>query len=356
MLDDPKLIDKYQVQDVFTALEKLDLQSIQAWQETKKIPLPNDYHQIQNIVVAGMGGSHLGAQLINSLYNQKLKIPLTIQHQYHTPGFTNKNTLFLATSFSGNTEETLEQVKSAHQQKAKIFCISSGGKLSQFAKNNNLPCYVFDSSYNPSKIPRYGSGYLFFSQLNIIARLGLIDLPEKQVKKIISQIKSTNQLYLFHKKTNDNPVKQLALSLHRHNIIIFASQHLTGSAYILKNQLNESSKNFACMFEIPELNHHLLEGLKHPFDNKKSFAFLNLESQLYNSRNVSRFDITKELLTKMGYHHYSFSPQSTSPDLQAFETLVFSGFLAVYLGLLNQESPGPNPWVDLLKNKLSQLH
>jgi hypothetical protein len=158
--------------------------------------------------------------------------------------------------------------------------------------------------------------------------------------------------YTLTTETANNPAKQLALSLKNKQAILIASEHLTGSAYIFKNQLNESAKNFAALFEIPELNHHLLEGLAFPETNKQTLAFLFFLSDLYYSRISRRHQITMDIIQKQGIPALSFKPTAATHLTQAFETLAFTSYVALYLSILNQVDPGPNPWVDLLKNEL----
>lgn len=348
-------VDKIKQEDkkgVLKATEMLADQCQQAWDETSAINIPDDYKDVDNIVVGAMGGSHLGAQLINSVYRTSLKQPLIVQNQYGPPGYVDENSLVLATSFSGNTEEVLSFAKAAQAKKAKIICITSNGKLAEFAKANNLPVYIFESKYNPSKIPRYGSGYLFISQMVFLSKIGTIELGENDIKEIISTLRAQKDKYTLTVPEDENPAKQLATKLQNKVPILVASEHLTGSAYIFKNQINESAKNFAALFEIPELNHHLLEGLAHPESNKQTLNFLFFESNLYHERNQKRHAITQDVIRQQKITTTSFKPTSESQLTQAFETLAFTSYTALYLSILNSVDPGPNPWVDYLKNKL----
>jgi len=348
-------IDNLIASDKSGVLESTKLladQCRQAWQETQALSLPQEYLQVHSAVVAGMGGSHLGAQLIYSVFESNLKAPLLIVNEYQTPGYIGPETLVLATSYSGNTQETLDFVKEAQDKHAKIICISSGGQLESFAKDHSLPFYTFDSQNNPSRIPRYGSGYLFIAQMVLLAKAGIISLTYQEIDQITSALNSSQVLYDLNAPTDQNPAKQLAIKLHQKQVILVASQHLAGSAYIFKNQLNESAKHFSTMFKIPELNHHLLEGLAHPQEFSSQAIFVFFESLLYHPQNQTRYLVTSEIVAKQGFELFSFKPQSPDPLSQAFETLAFTSYVAIYLSFLNQVDPGPNPWVDELKSRL----
>jgi glucose/mannose-6-phosphate isomerase len=352
MLDNPEQILKSDNKGALKATQMLHQQCLQAWNDTKDIELPGNYQKLNNIVVAGMGGSHLGAQVIKAVYQKSLKIPLIIQNEYDAPGYINNNSLVLATSYSGNTEEILSFTRQAKEKKAKIICISSGGKLAQFADENSLPRYIFESKYNPSKIPRYGSGYLFIAQMAFISKTGAIDFKQSDLEAIINCLKKHNESCAISKKTSENPAKQLAKSCKDKSVILIASEHLTGSAYIFKNQINESAKNFSALFKIPELNHHLLEGLAHPKENKNILQFVFFESDLYHQRNQKRYAITQEVVAKQEIGSAVFKPQSETRLTQAFETIACTSFASLYLSLINKVDPGPNPWVDFFKKKL----
>lgn len=353
MLDDINAMKQADKNQILSAIGMLADQCKQAFEETEAINLPSDYTDIRNVVVSGMGGSHLGAQLIGSVYRKELKVPLVVQNHYTCPGFVDEHTLVLSTSFSGNTEEVLSFTKETAERKSKIIAISSGGALSEMARANNWPFYSFESTHNPSRIPRYGSGYLFLSQLQFLSKLGIVEFGRLELDQILTVIEAATQTYKEDMETVFNPAKQLATDLASKVVVLVASGHLAGSAYIFKNQLNESAKQMAALFEIPELNHHLLEGLAHPLSNKQHLQFVFFESLLYHSSNIKRFAITKEIVAQQGIGVSSYEPKSDTLLKQAFETLVFTGYTALYLAFINQVDPAPNPWVDLLKSKLA---
>ncbi len=352
MLDNTTEIIEADKLGVIKATMMLSKQCQQAWDETRSISLPESYKDIDHVIVAGMGGSHLGAQLINAVYEKELKAPLIIQNEYTLPGYVSEKTLIIATSFSGTTEETLCFLEQAAARNAKVVCISAGGPIAEIAKEKGYPYYTFESTYNPSRIPRYGSGYLFISQMAMLSKLGIIPFAETDLKRIIDVMNQANNKYQLEVETAKNPAKQLALKLQNHVVCLIASEHLAGSAYIFKNQLNESAKQFAVMFKIPELDHHLLEGLQYPDSNQNDLCFTFFESDLYYDRVQARYSITKEVVTKQGIATQTFTPQTQGVLDQAFETLVFSSFTAIYTSILNKVDPGPNPWVDFLKAQL----
>lgn len=341
--------------NVLKATGMLWQQCKQAWDEASTISLPQEYTDIDHVVVGAMGGSHLGAQLIMTALADRLTKPLLVRNAYEPDGFIGPRSLVLATSFSGNTEETLSFAALSLELGARVICICSGGALLSFAKKHGLPYYSFESTYNPSRVPRYGSGYLFMAQLALLNSLGIAKVTEEEIEKIIQTIADTVSEWAVTVPEENNEAKQLARRLHGKVVCLVSSQHLEGGAYIFKNQLNESAKQFSVSFALPELNHHLLEGLGHPTSNKETLLFCFFQSDLYYPRIKARYALTQGIIEQQGIATATFSPKTESKLEQAFELVSFTSYVALYLGILNNEDPGPNPWVDQLKTALAKL-
>lgn len=152
--------------------------------------------------------------------------------------------------------------------------------------------------------------------------------------------------------TLENRAKQMATKLQNRGVLIFASEHLDGNAHTMSNQINESAKQFAVSFAIPEMNHHLMEGLTFPKSNHRVLAGLFLESTLYHPRVQVRYPITREVFQKQHIPSFSWLPKSATRLDQALETLSFGSFLSFYLAMLNHLDPSTIKWVDYFKRKL----
>lgn len=160
--------------------------------------------------------------------------------------------------------------------------------------------------------------------------------------------------FAIDKLESDNPAKRLAHELKNKMPILTTSEHLAGAAHAVKNQLNESAKTFALLFDIPELNHHLMEGLRNPAKAKEYWQFLFFESDLFEARVKSRYPITKKVLDKneVGYSSYKLS--SKTKLAQVFELLALGSYLQYYLAALYEIDPLPIPWVDYFKKELEK--
>src|SRR4030043_2204555 len=129
--------EKYKL--VADTIKAYPLQVKQAWEEIDALYIPPDYKNVNNVVVSGMGGSALGARIIDSYIVDTIRLPIEIYNEYHLPNYVNKNTLVISYSYSGNTEETINATYEALKRKANVFCITTGGELATIAKKEKLP-------------------------------------------------------------------------------------------------------------------------------------------------------------------------------------------------------------------------
>lgn len=336
-------IKKLDKANLLASIELLGEQCAEAWHEVKKIKIPASYRGVENIVIAGMGGSALGGHLIQSLFADKLKAPIEIVRGYTLPKYVGPKTLVILSSYSGNTEETLSAAADAKKRKAKIVGLAAGGRLEKFLRSNNYPAYIFKPTYNPSNQPRMGLGYSIFGQLGLLAKCGLLKIDEKEINQAIAPLNH-----------NDGTAKTFAEKLKNKIPIIVASEFLTGNAHIIANQINENAKTFATYFELPELNHHLMEGLKNPAANK-NLKFVLLNSSLYHPRNQKRYQILKEVLRKNKIDFIEYQPKAKTKFQQSMETLLFGSYVSFYLAMFYNLDPAPVPWVDFFKKRLGKL-
>lgn len=334
-------IKKLDKSNLLGSIELLGKQCAEAWKEVKEIKIPANYRRVENIVVSGMGGSALGGHLIQSLFADKLKKPVEIIRGYSLPAYVGPKTLVILSSYSGNTEETLAAATEAKKRKAKILGLAAGGKLANFLRANNYPAYIFKPVSNPSNQPRMGLGYSIIGQIGLLAKCGLLKINDQEIKAVI--------LALDHEPRQ---AEKISSALKNKIPIIVASEFLSGNGHIMANQINENAKNFATYFELPELNHHLMEGLKNPATNKQNLKFILINSGLYLPRNQKRYKILKAVLTKNKINFIEYRPTKKTKLLQSFEVLSFGSYLSFYLAMTYNFDPSPIPWVDFFKKQL----
>ncbi len=353
-LDDLTKIKKLDSQNMLGSLQLLGKQVEQVWEVAQKLKVPVNHSKTDRIVVLGMGGSALGADVIKRMYAEELRVPLEVVNDYHLPRMVNNKTLVVASSYSGNTEEVISGAKEAKKRKVKLLVITSGGKLGTWAKKNNIPALVFPTDNNPCKSPRMGIGYSIVGQIVLFSKAGLLRLSQKKVKEVVKTIALYDTKYGTLTPLKENTAKQVARKTVNKSIWYIASEHLIGNAHVAANQMNENGKRFAGYFTIPELNHHLLEGMINPISNKKELLFVTIESELYDKRTQKRYSVTKKVLKKTNINYTEYECKEADKLLQVCEVLVFASYLSYYSAILKKIDPTDIPFVDYFKKQMKK--
>lgn len=347
-------ISQLDKQNVYGSVLNLPQQCLHAWEDANKVNIPEDYKNIDNVVMCGMGGSGLGARVIESLYFSSLKVPLTRINGYEIPTFVNEKTLVITSSYSGNTEETVQNFKEALDKRAKIISIGAGGELIEISKSNNTPYYLITPTHNSSNQPRMAIGYSVVGQLVLAAKAGILDINLSEVEEAVKTMNAIIENNDINKNENSQALS-FAQSLKDKIILYFSSEHLIGATHVVNNQLNENAKNLSFDFSIPEINHHLMEGLKNPNTNSSNIHAVFFTSDLYSPQIKKRFEITREVVSKNNINYLEYKPESESKFSQVFETIQYWAFVNYYLSILYDQDPAPIPWVDYFKKRMEEL-
>lgn len=353
-LDNIEAIKKLDEKNVLSSIDTLSDQCLHAWEDCEQIEIPESYKNINKIVMCGMGGSGLGARVIESVYGTTIKVPLTRVNDYHLPNFVDSETLVICSSYSGETEETISNFNEAVEKGAKIMVIGAGNSLIRMAMEKGFPYYQIVPKFNPSNQPRMAIGYSIIGQLALCVKAGIIDFTKEDLDKLIFVMKEISSKNNVGIDSSQNEAKKLAQRM-KDTITFFVSgQHLVGAMHVVNNQANENAKHFTADYTIPELNHHLMEGMGHPSaDKAKIFGFF-ANSNLYSERISKRFAITEEVCQKQNIDVYEFKVTSDSKISQVFELIQFGAYADFYLSMQYGLNPAPIPWVDFFKEKLGQ--
>ncbi|MDP2708849.1 MAG: SIS domain-containing protein [bacterium] len=352
-LDEQKVYKKLDTCQVAKSIASLPAQMKQVLDEAHLVKVPREYGKVTQVVVNGMGGSNIGVGLVRSALADRLKLPITIAPGYVVPASVGKNTLYLLSSYSGQTEEVLSVYAEVKKRGAKIMAICELGdnQLARLMLKDNLPGYMFKPENNPSGQPRFGLGYSILGSAMLLAKAGLFSIKEQELEDII-KLELTDQELRPAVPVRRNKAKQLALKLYGRAPVIVAAEFLAGNLNILRNQFNETSKNFAAYLELPDLNHFALEGLVNPKSNKNNLIFLFFDSLLYHPRVAQRLKLTGQVVKKNKIKTLEHRLYGASKLEQALEMAQFGCWLTFYLAMLNNVNPVKIPWVDWFKNEL----
>ena len=183
--------------------------------------------------------------------------------------------------------------------------------------------------------------------------MGYIKIEDEDISKIIQDLR--NQQQKLHKeiKTDSNYAKQLASIFVDKQVNIIGSEFLEGAIHSIRNPFHETSKHFANYFIVPELNHHLMEGLSYPVGLKDKMLFLIVESDLYDARIKRRLDLTREVIEKNNIATQTITLKFPTELGQTLELIQLGSYITYYLAMLHEVDPAKIPWVNYFKEKLS---
>ena len=290
--------------------------------------------KVDKIIIAGMGGSAVGGDLMKS-YLHDLKIPIMTVRDYKLPNFVDENTLVFAVSYSGNTEETLSAFEDAQKKKAKVVAITSGGRLSEEAKKViKIPSGLQ---------PRAALGYLFFPVLGVLVNSGIVQENSNDVKEMLDIISKTDDFKTFGEK--------LAKQIGNRTPLIYASEQFGAVAYRWKTQFNENSKVAAFTHNFSELNHNEIVGYQTM--SKEKFISIFIRDNFDNERIKKRMDITKDIISQKVEVAEVYTKGSSLLS-RMFSALYDADFASYYLALHNNIDPTPVHVIENLKKKLSE--
>ncbi|MBL7058548.1 SIS domain-containing protein [Patescibacteria group bacterium] len=354
ILDDINYIKKIDVSEGYKSLELLPDQIRQVLIDSSVIKIPKEYSKVNNIVVAGMGGSNLGARIAKALFATELKVPLDILAGYEVPAYVNEKTLFVLSSYSGTTEEVLSLYLEVKKRGAKIIGITSrsGKKLEKMMMKEDILGYIFDPKFNPANSPRLAVGYAVFGLAVLLAKAGMLELKTAVIEKIVNILEVNDRELRPEADSDFNLAKQIAVQVKGKIPVIVGAEFLEANVFVMRNQFCETAKNFANYLVLPDLNHFAMEGLVYPENNQHNLVFLFFDSELYTKRIQKRALLTKQVIEKNSIKVISHKLQGKSKLGQSMEMLQFASYVTYYLAILNEQDPIPNPWVDWFKENL----
>ncbi|HEA47529.1 MAG TPA: bifunctional phosphoglucose/phosphomannose isomerase [bacterium] len=348
-LDNLKDIRKYDKKDMAYLLADFPDQCSRAIKIALQAPLPS-YKRIDEILVCGMGGSGIGGEILKSVVEKELKIPLVINKDYQIPEFVNSQTLVFSVSYSGNTEETLSAYREAVKKKAQIVAITTGGRLAGLAKRSKIPVISIPSGLPP----RVSLGYLFFSLLVILERLGLIKNKKKECQETLRLLKDLRKKLSLPSRAGSNQAKRIALKLYKNLPLIYTSPILFPAGLRWKGQLSENSKVLAFSNTFPELNHNEIVGWRCLPGILKRCYLINLCDKKDSSRIKKRIKITSKIIKDEAKGLDFLYSQGKSLLARLFSLIYLGDWVSYYLAILNRIDPTPVKVIDYLKRELAR--
>ncbi len=314
-------------------------QAVSIGETFKATPWP---HPIKNILVTGLGGSGIGGTIVAQLCEKELSVPMIVNKDYFIPSFVNQHTLVVVSSYSGNTEETLQAMDMALKQGAKIVCVSSGGKTIELAQKHQLDTILIPGGMPPRSCYGYSSTQLFY----ILHAFGLIGEAFK------AELNNAINLLDDQESFIQSEAKKLATHLIGKIPVIYTATHYEGVAIRFRQQIQENGKMLCWHHVFPEMNHNELVGWTQQHHDIAVILFRNADDYF---RTAKRMDICKEIFSKYTPHIYEVWSKGNSPIEKSLYLIHFGDWVSWYLSEIRNIDCTEVKVIDYLKGELSKL-
>ena len=334
-----------------TKLGTFPPQCREAWALANSFKLPPSYAQIDRVIVAGIGGSGVGGDLVADLTSLESSVPVSVCRDYLLPPSVNERTLVLACSYSGETEETLTSFRQALKRGAKTVAVTSGGTLAAEAEKAGVAVFVVGYKGEP----RTALGYLFIVPVVLLMSLGLISDKTSDFQEAMAVLDKLMPELDENCPSPQNPAKSLAEDLLGRLPVIYGGGVFSGVARRWKTQLNENAKVWATFDLLPEADHNSVEGYSMPADAREQAHVVLLKPGFLHPRTELRYQITKELLNRASIPHSTIDGRGESALSQILSAVVLGDYVSYYLAILQGLDPSPVPAIDYVKQRLANL-
>ena len=297
---------------------------------------------IRNVLVTGLGGSGIGGTTVSQLVAQEAKLPIIINKDYFLPDFVNEDTLVIVSSYSGNTEETLSAFEVARSKKARIACITSGGKVGEFAKELGLNVITIPGG-NP---PRSAFAYSFVQLFRLLEHYGVISSSYREdMQASLDQLRNKQEVI-------SDRAMDLAKTLEGKLPIIYSDASFEGVGTRWRQQINENSKMLCWHHVFPEMNHNELVGWT---QSNEQLAVVMLRNDNDYVRTQKRMDICKAIFAQYAASVTEVPSEGESNLEKAVYLIHLGDWLSVHLAELKDIDPVEVRVIDSLKQQLSEF-
>lgn len=346
-LDTMNTLDK---QNMISEIDSLPDQLEQAYAVGKDFELP-DIDSIQNVLIAGMGGSAIGADLLAAYVSPYTPVPVMVQRDYDIPAWARgSETLVIASSHSGNTEETLTVLDQALEGNSRIMVVTTGGKLAEKARALDIPTWQFQHRGQP----RAAVGYSFGLLLSAFTRLGILPDPGEELSNTLSAMRAQQDNLRREVPVPTNAAKRSAGQWMGRWLTVIGADFLSPIARRWKGQFNEVAKTWSQFDVLPEADHNTVAGIVNPADVLLKTMVIFLRASHNHHRNKLRTDLTKKIFMLEGLNTDFVDAKGDTRMANMWTLLHFGDYAAYYLAMAYGVDPTPVAAIDDLKIELAK--
>jgi glucose/mannose-6-phosphate isomerase len=348
-LDDIAVRQRLDQDGSYERIAGLPEQCLEAWEQSQSWQMPADFRDVDKLIVAGMGGSAIAADFLQALAYSESRIPVTVVRGYELPAWVDARTLVVICSHSGNTEEVLSCFEQALGGPAKRLVVTTGGKALELAQANGVPFM----QYRYPNVPRDAFGHGLIRLLVVAAGLGMLRLDDGRVRGVVQEMQALREAVGWHAAEAANGAKKMARSFDNMLPLTIGGGYMAPAARRWRTQMNENPDVFAFWDELPELNHNLVVGLKHPAELLRSIRAVFLDHEGLHARVRLRYALTQELFERAGISCERIEFPQRDPLAAQLCAVHFGDLASYYLALLKGTRPVEVENIDWLKDQLA---
>jgi glucose/mannose-6-phosphate isomerase len=347
-LDDTSTFAKIDPQNMLAQIDGLPDQLQAAWTLGSRLPLPA-WQGIHQVIIAGLGGSAIGGDLLSAYVEPSCRVPVCLHRDYGLPAWgRGAETLVIASSHSGNTEETLSAFEAALEQGCRILAVSTGGELAEVAQKAGIPWWRFEHHSQP----RAAVGFSFGLLLAALTRLELVPDPSKAIQDTVALMKAQQAHLVAEIPVAKNPAKRIAGQLMGRWVTVFGAGALGPVARRWKTQINELAKAWSQFDLLPEGDHNSLAGTMYPQEILPRMMALFLRGPADQPRHRLRLDLTRKALMLEGINTDFIDAQGDHPLANQWTMLHFGDYTAYYLAMAYGVDPTPIEILQAFKKEM----
>lgn len=340
-------VEQLSQKDPSGALRVAADQYLQATFQPEILNGSHDDREIKSIVVTGMGGSALAALVAKVWLKDELNIPFEVIRGYDLPAYVGEHTLVIASSYSGNTEETVSALTEARERGAQIGIISSGGALAEIAASHDIAFSSLPSGLQPRMAVLYNLRAL----TALLEHFSITSGRLAEIESLSEWLGEQSRQWAADVVTDHNYAKQLAEISVGKTAVFYGGAQTAPLAYKWKISWNENAKNVAFWNEYPEFNHNEFMGWgSHPIE--KPFAVFDLVSDKEHSQILKRFEVSDRLLSGLRPKATVITTQGSTVLAQLLWGSILADFTSIYVAILNGVDPTPVDLIERFKKEL----
>jgi len=299
---------------------------------------------ITAVTYAGMGGSAVAGDILRSLFRDRLGVPVEVNRGPQLPAYCGPSTLLIASSYSGNTAETLAAFEEATARGCRVMALTSGGQLGHRASQLGVPVVGVPGGY----MPRAALGHLAFGLLGALEAAGLLPRLAADVDEAVDEMARLITELAPEVPTTANPAKTIAATLGERTAVIWGAEGFAAvAAQRWRTQWNENAKLPAFAAAMPELDHNEVVGWSR--GTGKHFGVVALRHDGEHEEIAARFAASLEIPAEAGAEIVEVQASGRAPLAQLCSLIVLGDLSATYTGLARGVDPSPIEAIDRLK-------